>query len=762
MEGSSTIVLQAAISKLSSEEELECEYGLRVIINTSVHARQQDRIRAFGGIESLIRLLSSEKEVIQMLAAWALSNLALDDENKLAILRGGGVKTLIPILAFSHNADVITKCMWLLTNLTTQEMHRQFLARCGYVKLLANLLKFPDEVVVLETFRPLGNMMLEADNQKSFVQEGGLLHLVELLGRGGSAGLLVPVIQVLSSLSRESDIMRKIVVAAGSLPPLVYLLTTSDDELLLEPSLRLLITLSLTEDNEVKILQSGALLPVVDKFNHPKVQVCELAALLLSNLSCNELIRQALRYSGLVTALAQNLTLVDSDEILEQSIRVVTNLALDDINRMELLDAGVLPLAAELVKTRNPAVVEAANWAVNNLSVPVNNAAQQEIERKLSGLFLMDVDPTGKPTQQQPERPGQRPRAPGFYSAGRNTDKVTMRRGMTKLNPQLMRREKIARELLATEESYVRSLKVVVNVFLGPLLHSVVEDNPIIPADDIKSIFSIIEIITKVNEEFLRGLTAVMNTWSSETTLLGDLILDVAAKCKVYTRYVNNYENTMNTYGRCVQTYPRFAALLEDVRMRPDVKNLDLLSYLIMPIQRVPRYILLLTDLLKHTPAEHPDHARIEEALLKLKDIADYLNEQKRNAEGASKVVEIQDMLLGNEELVLKGRRFVRQGMLIKRDKKSSEYCYFFLFTDILLHTVERASERKKTDKKKGRYKVVHKISRAELKIVDVADTDVLKNAFKIAWNKESLVVATNTPEEKIEWTTDLQASPPR
>src|SRR5262249_29477099 len=42
-----------------------------------------------------------------------------------------------------------------------------------------------------------------------------------------------------------------------------------------------------TEENEGKILNSGALLPIVDLFHAKEAAVQEQAALLLSNLSCN-------------------------------------------------------------------------------------------------------------------------------------------------------------------------------------------------------------------------------------------------------------------------------------------------------------------------------------------------------------------------------------------------------------------------------------------------------------------------------------------
>jgi hypothetical protein len=43
--------------------------------------------------------------------------------------------------------------------------------------------------------------------------------------------------------------------------------------------------------------------------------------------------------------------------------------------------------------------------------------------------------------------------------------------------------------------------------------------------------------------------------------------------------------------------------------------NLD--DFLVKPIQRLPKYVLLFKDLLKHTDADHPDYAFIAASLEK-------------------------------------------------------------------------------------------------------------------------------------------------
>jgi len=55
--------------------------------------------------------------------------------------------------------------------------------------------------------------------------------------------------------------------------------------------------------------------------------------------------------------------------------------------------------------------------------------------------------------------------------------------------------------------------------------------------------------------------------------------------------------------------------------------EMDLLeSLLITPVQRIPRYEMLLKDLLKHTWPSHPDHQDLVLALSKIQSTAKYNN----------------------------------------------------------------------------------------------------------------------------------------
>jgi len=58
--------------------------------------------------------------------------------------------------------------------------------------------------------------------------------------------------------------------------------------------------------------------------------------------------------------------------------------------------------------------------------------------------------------------------------------------------------------------------------------------------------------------------------------------------------------------------------------------------------QRLPRYKLLLNQLLENTWPEHVDYESIEAALDKIEKASEYVNNKKKEAEATRKLVEIQ------------------------------------------------------------------------------------------------------------------------
>jgi hypothetical protein len=96
---------------------------------------------------------------------------------------------------------------------------------------------------------------------------------------------------------------------------------------------------------------------------------------------------------------------------------------------------------------------------------------------------------------------------------------------------------------------------------------------------------------------------------------------------------------------------------------------------------------LLLRELKGCTPAEHAEAGRLEEAFAKVQSIAKHVNEAKRQVENMSKLLEVQNRINPPESLLQPHRRLIREGVLIKKEKKNQyfgscgkEQKFFFVF----------------------------------------------------------------------------------
>ena len=65
---------------------------------------------------------------------------------------------------------------------------------------------------------------------------------------------------------------------------------------------------------------------------------------------------------------------------------------------------------------------------------------------------------------------------------------------------------------------------------------------------------------------------------------------------------------------------------------------------IIKPVQRIPRYMLFIKDILKHTDQGHPDRTHLEDALEELTALA--LAERVNEAERQSSLFSLQQELL--------------------------------------------------------------------------------------------------------------------
>ncbi|OCF45936.1 hypothetical protein I317_00023 [Kwoniella heveanensis CBS 569] len=123
----------------------------------------------------------------------------------------------------------------------------------------------------------------------------------------------------------------------------------------------------------------------------------------------------------------------------------------------------------------------------------------------------------------------------------------------------------------------------------------------------------------------------------------------------------------------------RVKTFLKRCKEHPKHSQINLESYLLLPIQRVPRYKLLLEDLAMCTPPRS-DGIRdtLDDALNEIASLASLMNEEKREAESRLRLLSWQQRITksGPSPLVQPHRRLVLEGALslIRLVKKASAF----------------------------------------------------------------------------------------
>lgn len=220
----------------------------------------------------------------------------------------------------------------------------------------------------------------------------------------------------------------------------------------------------------------------------------------------------------------------------------------------------------------------------------------------------------------------------------------------------LEKRERIVCEVLETELRYLFGLEVMIKNWELPLLAYAAKE-PKVETSDVGKIFGegwLQPMLDNNLHQLFKPLEERLMNWSEDTTI-GDVFLKFERALHQYKRYCGSYEQSLRLLINMVDHNPKFKKALQFFDDHCVAFNgLRLRDYLITPVQRIPRYALLLRDLLASTPETHPDHSLLTEAIAKISDVANEINSHIRQAESQWKMAEIVGRGNGFEQLLSK------------------------------------------------------------------------------------------------------------
>eukprot|EP01105_Mastigella_eilhardi_P001751 TRINITY_DN1211_c0_g1_i15.p1 TRINITY_DN1211_c0_g1~~TRINITY_DN1211_c0_g1_i15.p1 ORF type:complete len:683 (+),score=177.56 TRINITY_DN1211_c0_g1_i15:57-2105(+) len=298
-------------------------------------------------------------------------------------------------------------------------------------------------------------------------------------------------------------------------------------------------------------------------------------------------------------------------------------------------------------------------------------------------------------------------------------------------------------ELCDTEKTHLQTLRYTVEAYLEPIRAQPL----LLRGSAVRKIFHNVERVERVSELLCEALLSRVAVWS-DSAGIADCFMPLLDKINsVYTSYMENYDKAIRKLFSCKQSNERFAAFLEEVKMRPASSLLDLESRLVTPVQRAPRYLLLLKEYLAHTPPTHSDYEPTTRVRAELEKMARTINESIKKQQNTEKLIELQKRIVNMPKEVrrtlMADHVLIREGPLLKDCRKMRKKRMFWLFSDCLMYGEQVGQSM---------YSYHRTLLLESAAVQSLADTPDTKNAFEIATSMKSFIVHAETPLLKEAW----------
>ncbi|XP_062373808.1 FYVE, RhoGEF and PH domain-containing protein 4 isoform X2 [Sardina pilchardus] len=304
---------------------------------------------------------------------------------------------------------------------------------------------------------------------------------------------------------------------------------------------------------------------------------------------------------------------------------------------------------------------------------------------------------------------------------------------------------KIANELLHTEKAYVTRLHLLDKLFCARLTEEATKGS--FPVEVVNSIFSNVGSIYAFHSQFLLpDLEKRMSQWAS-TPRIGDILQQHAPFLRMYAEYVKNFDSAMELLKQWTERSAAFRAVLQEVQGLQECGSLTLQHHMLEPVQRVPRYEMLVKDYLKKLPEDDSDRRDAEKSLNMISMAATHSNSAIRKLENLKKLLEIHEMLGGEEDIVHASNELIKEGHILKLAARNTSAMerYLYLFNNMLLYCTPKFSLVGQ------KYTVRTRIGVDGMKVVETSN-EGHSHTFQVSGKERTLELQARSGQDKEDW----------
>ena len=150
---------------------------------------------------------------------------------------------------------------------------------------------------------------------------------------------------------------------------------------------------------------------------------------------------------------------------------------------------------------------------------------------------------------------------------------------------------------------------------MTPIIESLETSSPLLDREDLIAVFSNFVDIWNLHRSFFTSLTDLLSPSLSQLgaypPALSPVLVSHFPYLSLYAPFITSFPEVVTKLTKLQNSSPAFDAFLKDREADERCGKLKLKDWLLTIVQRCPRYLLLLKDLINCTDTEDPEHANL-------------------------------------------------------------------------------------------------------------------------------------------------------
>ncbi|OSX66796.1 hypothetical protein POSPLADRAFT_1175479 [Postia placenta MAD-698-R-SB12] len=252
------------------------------------------------------------------------------------------------------------------------------------------------------------------------------------------------------------------------------------------------------------------------------------------------------------------------------------------------------------------------------------------------------------------------------------------------------KRRKVINEFHETERSYVDGLDLIYSHFLSPIIASLDTPQQLLDRSELTSIFSNFIDIWNLHRSFYTALTTFLDSSTSTSDVppapLSPVLLAHFPYLSLYTPFVTSFSDALASYAFLLSAHHAFALFVAKQEADPRCGKLKFRDWLLTIVQRCPRYLLLLKDLISCTDPDDPEYTQLTAVHTLVSKITSSLNASLHTHAQTLALLALQRNTANLPfRLITPGRTFLKRAPLMQLEGSMTREREFLLFSDCII-----------------------------------------------------------------------------